>query len=178
MLCDAVPWYLDPTLLPAAFGFVGVIVGGLITAGSSYLLDERRSKREREREERDRLTEIKRAARMIDLDLLTAAGHATFAHKNNCYWSSRDSPLNLEGWNDYAAILAPAASTDVWSKIRLGINAVRHLNEYRAFDASASGEECFPPLSNTLKTDLERLLDNIAKARGALTSLWKESDAP
>jgi hypothetical protein len=178
MLGNATPWYLDAKFLPAAFGLIGVIVGGLITAGSCYLLDERRSKREREREERNRLTEIKRAARMIDLDLLTAAGHATFAHKNNRYWGPGDSPLKLKGWDDYAAILAPAASTDVWSKIRLGINAVRHLNEYRALDASTSDEECFPPLSNTLKSDMERILNNITNARGALTSLWKESDAP
>ena len=30
------PWFLNPTLLPAAFGLIGVIVGGLITAGSAF----------------------------------------------------------------------------------------------------------------------------------------------
>jgi hypothetical protein len=39
-------WYLDPVFLPAAFGLLGVLVGGLITAGSAYLLDLRREKRE------------------------------------------------------------------------------------------------------------------------------------
>jgi hypothetical protein len=177
MIGDATPWYLDPSFLPAAFGLLGVIVGGLITAGSSYLLDERRSKREREREEQNRLIEIKRAARLIDLDLLTATAYATLAFKNDRYWSSTDSPLKIKAWDDYAAVLAPAASSDVWNKIRLGINAVQHLNAYRASDAVASGEECFPLLSSTLKSDMERLLDNIKNARGALTSLWKKSDA-
>ena len=50
MVADAVPWYLGPNFLPAAFGLLGVIVGGLITSVSSHLLDERRSKREQERE--------------------------------------------------------------------------------------------------------------------------------
>jgi hypothetical protein len=41
-----VPWYLNPVFLPAASGLLGVIVGGLITAGSSYVLDKRRERRE------------------------------------------------------------------------------------------------------------------------------------
>jgi hypothetical protein len=44
----ALQWYSDPVFLPAAFGLFGVIVGGLITAGSTYLLDLRRDKRELE----------------------------------------------------------------------------------------------------------------------------------
>ena len=32
------PWYENPLFLTPAFGLLGVIVGGLITAGSSYLL--------------------------------------------------------------------------------------------------------------------------------------------
>jgi hypothetical protein len=41
-----VPWYLNPVSLPAASGLLGVIVGGLITARSSYVLDKRRERRE------------------------------------------------------------------------------------------------------------------------------------
>jgi hypothetical protein len=65
MIGEAAPWYLGPNFLPAAFGLLGVIVGGLITAASSYLMEEKRGERERQREERERISEIKRAARMI-----------------------------------------------------------------------------------------------------------------
>ena len=41
------PWYLHPVVLPAASGFLGVIVGGLIAAGTAYLLDQRRESRDK-----------------------------------------------------------------------------------------------------------------------------------
>src|SRR5947208_2835144 len=66
MLADSEPWYLSPGFLPALYGLIGVIIGGLITAGSSYLLDRKREQRERDKEERDRMREVKRAARLID----------------------------------------------------------------------------------------------------------------
>jgi len=37
-----VPWYLNPVFLPAASGLLGVIVGGFITAVSSYLMEQKR----------------------------------------------------------------------------------------------------------------------------------------
>src|SRR4029453_13633330 len=118
MAVEAVPW---SNFLPAIFGFLGVIVGASITAVSSYLLDEGRSKRARE--ERDRLTVVTRAARMIDADFSTAHARASYALKQNCYWVSFRFPLTIKGWNDYAAIIAPAVSSDAWLKIRLGIDA-------------------------------------------------------
>jgi len=176
MVVDAVPWYLSPNFLPAAFGLLGVIVGGLITAISSFLLDERRSKRERKREERDRSIEIKRAARMIDQDFSTAHACATAAFKHNYYWDSANAPLTLKGWNDYAAILAPAVSSDAWLKIRLGIDAVRNLNAYRELDAvTAIGEPFFPPVSSNLKQAVARAADDILDAREALAPLCFES---
>src|SRR6266536_1185515 len=109
MADEAVSW---SNFLPATFGLLGVIVGAIITAVSSYLLDERRSKRERE--ERARLTEITRAARMIDADFSTAQECASAALKQNCYWSSLNAPLTVKGWNEYAGIIAPAVSSDAW----------------------------------------------------------------
>jgi hypothetical protein len=39
--------HVDPNvMLPAVFGLLGVIVGGLITAGANYILEERRANRE------------------------------------------------------------------------------------------------------------------------------------
>ena len=136
LVSNAVPWYLTPNFLPAAFGLLGVVVGGLITAVSSYLLDEKRGEREREREERNRSIEIKRAARMIDADFSLAEAYANVALEGNRYWSSTDAHLEFEGWDDYAAILAPAVSSDVWFKIRAGTEGVKTLNDFREMDAS------------------------------------------
>jgi hypothetical protein len=175
MLADVVPWYLSPNFLPAAFGLLGVIVGGVITAVSSYLLDERRSEREREREERDRSTEIKRAARMIDADFSTALALATVALEDNRYWRSAYAPLKFKGWDDYAAILAPAVSSEVWFKIRLRIKAVWELNDYRELDAPAVGQHAFPPISSELKSGVARAVESILDAREAIAPLCFES---
>jgi gas vesicle protein len=176
MVADVVPWYLSPNFLPAAFGLLGVIVGGLITAVSTYLLDERRSTREREQEERDGSTEIKRAARMIDADLSAASAFSSIACENNYYWSSGSVPLKLKGWDDYAAIIASAVLSDAWLKIRVGIKAVRHLNEYREFDASvAVGQSLFPPLSSSLKPAVALAVHDISNAREALAPLCDDS---
>jgi hypothetical protein len=85
-----VAWFLDPVFLPAASGLLGVIVGGLITAGSSYLLDKRRERREREREERQAATELKRAARMLSANL-------------QVFRSDVESVLSVKGWWAYQA---------------------------------------------------------------------------
>ena len=175
MAVEAVPW---SNLLPAIFGFLGVIVGASITAVSSYLLDERRSKREREREERDRLTVVTRAARMIDADFSTAHACASYALKQNCYWDSSKVPLTVKGWNDYAAIIAPAVSSDAWLKIRLGIDAIKNLNDYREFDASRPTAQAiplssqrFPPLSSEFRQGVESEANNLLDARKALAPL-------
>jgi len=56
------------------FALVGVIVGGIITAGSNYLLDRRRERAASQRENRNYAIEIKRAARLIDAELLRSTG--------------------------------------------------------------------------------------------------------
>ena len=44
------PWYLNPLFLAPTFGLLGVLIGALVTAGSSFILEQRREERERERE--------------------------------------------------------------------------------------------------------------------------------
>jgi hypothetical protein len=54
--------------LTAAFGLLGVIIGGAITAGATIMVEERRASREERKEKRKRLIELKRAARLVDED--------------------------------------------------------------------------------------------------------------
>lgn len=60
---DAFPWYANPVLLPAICGLAGVLLGGVLTAVSSYILDQKRADHERLREERKEAIDIRRAAR-------------------------------------------------------------------------------------------------------------------
>jgi hypothetical protein len=154
---------------------LGVVIGGLITAGSSYLLDERRSNRERQREERDRSSEIKRAARMIAADFSIAHVCASTACENNRYWDSTDAPLKLKSWDDYGAILAPAVSSDTWLKMRLGIVAIRELNNFRELEASVAVGQPGPlKVSSQLKPGMETAINLISDAQEALVPVCYE----
>jgi hypothetical protein len=175
MIADAGPWYLSPNFLPAAFGLLGVVVGGLITATTSYLLGEKRGRREREREERERSIQIKRAARMIDAHFSKAYACATAALEKNYYWDRDVVHLGLKGWDDYAAILAPALLSDAWLKVCLDVDAVRYLNTYRESDAArAPKEPMFPPISKEIKPGVERAVAEIDAARESLAPICYE----
>ena len=175
MIGAAVPWYLSPNFLPAAFGLLGVVIGGLITAVSSYLLEERRGKREQQREDRERSIEIKRAARMIAADFAQAHACASLALDQRFYWDSSNAPLKLKGWEDYAAILAPAILSDAWLKVRLGVDAISNLNAYREMDAASATNKVRPPVSNELNKALASAAHDISDAQEALAPLCYES---
>jgi hypothetical protein len=64
-------------MMAAIFGLVGVIVGGIITAGSSFVLAVRRERADRERDSRALAIEVKRAARLIDMELARVQAVAT-----------------------------------------------------------------------------------------------------
>jgi hypothetical protein len=121
-----VPWYLNPLLLAPAFGFLGVVIGGLITFGSSYFLDEHRAKRERQREDREHAREVRRAARLIALELLwmrTAANRCV----EEKIWPNPDMPLlslSSEARQKYLDAIAPNLSSDDWLSVTISLQAV------------------------------------------------------
>jgi hypothetical protein len=70
---------IDPILLPAVFGLIGVIIGGLITGGVTYLIEERRADRDETKERRKRLAYLKQAARLVHEDFVWASASVDFA---------------------------------------------------------------------------------------------------
>ncbi|MFL6518604.1 MAG: hypothetical protein ACJ8NS_00130 [Chthoniobacterales bacterium] len=122
---SALPWYLNPVFLPPVFGLLGVLVGGLITFASSYFLDRSRAERERAQEERDRKREVKRAARLIGLELLwvrTAANRSVVQKK----WPNPDVPLltlSTEARQKYLDAIAPELSSNAWLTVTIGLQA-------------------------------------------------------
>lgn len=104
---------MSAILIPALFGLLGVIVGGIITTASSYLLQRRGERTDNEREDRNRAIEIKRAARLIDAELLRARAAARIAIKNKHWWIP-DAKLKTEAWEKYSAVIAPVLSYGDW----------------------------------------------------------------
>lgn len=72
-------------IIVAVVAFVSTVLGAIIGALTNYILAVRRERSERERDSRAHVTEVKRAARLIDLELLKAQSLAGVA-MNKRYW--------------------------------------------------------------------------------------------
>lgn len=118
-------------IISAISGLVGVIVGGIITAISNYLLYQKREKTERERDRRNRVVEITRASRLIDADLSWAQAAANICIEKRHWWSAVTPPLTVEGWQQYRGIIAPELSSNAWRAVIVAVEAVHHLNTAR-----------------------------------------------
>jgi hypothetical protein len=118
-VADAVPWYLNPVFLPAASGLLGVILGGLITAVSTYFLDERRAAQERAREGRNEAIDVSRAARMITQDLDIALKVTEAALKKQTLAKLPSNITALANWRDNIRLVAAELSVDGWEKLTM-----------------------------------------------------------
>jgi hypothetical protein len=118
-------------IISAISGLVGVIVGGIITAVSNYLLYQKREKTERKRDRHNRVIEIKRASRLIDADLSWAQAAANICVEKKHWWSAVAPPLSVEGWQQYRGIIAPELSSNAWRAVSVAVEAVHHLNTAR-----------------------------------------------
>ena len=115
MVAPVMPWYENPMFLTPAFGFLGVIVGGLLTAGSSYLLEKQREDREIQKENRIRDVNVITAARLIELELRWASAYLKVSISNKCWQNFQTAPPpGFENWEKYCEFLAPYVSHEDW----------------------------------------------------------------
>ena len=120
-------WYENPLFLAPVFGFLGVIVGGLITAGSSYLLEKQREDRERWREDRIRTVNIKTAARLIELDFRFANTYVKLTVQNKGWPTILKEPPSFQNWEKYCAFLAPELSQQDWIALVVAARSGVHI---------------------------------------------------
>lgn len=118
-------------IISAISGLVGVIVGGIITAGSNYLLYQKHEQTERERDSRNHTIEIRRASRLIDADLSRAAAAARICIDKRHWWSPDVRPLTMEGWQQHRGIIATELSDNAWLAVRVAVEAVDNLKTGR-----------------------------------------------
>ncbi|HVQ36416.1 MAG TPA: hypothetical protein VMS31_02720, partial [Pyrinomonadaceae bacterium] len=79
-----------------------------------------------QRENRNYTIEIKRAARLIDAELLRARGAARLAIKNKHWWIP-DAGLKTEAWEKYGGIIAPVLSYADWVAVIKAVLAIDDL---------------------------------------------------
>lgn len=125
------PWYLNPAFLPAAFGLIGVIVGGLITAGSAFLLEQRREARQQEKEQRTHDTELRTAARLVELDFRIARACVKNSVRDLEWCDHPREPLTCEHWDTYKAAFASELSLDDWVTLAISVVTISELSYWR-----------------------------------------------
>jgi hypothetical protein len=156
--------HIDPALLPAVFGLLGVIVGGAITAGVDYFLDERRAFREETKERRKRLIDLKRAARLIDQDFSWALAALNLAIMMKHWVAPQLEPIRLESWREHRSVLAAETTWAAWTAL---INAVQAMESYRDESTDAIGRNEWTIDADGLRSR-ESDREAIAKGREAL----------
>lgn len=151
-------------IISALSGLVGVIIGGVITAGSNYLLYEKRVKRDREREKRNHAIEIRRASRLIDADFFRASVGARICIDKRHWWSPDVQPLALEGWQQQHSIIATELSDDAWLAVRVAVEAVDNLKTARGIAI----EQGLSTISDKIAEQIVPMLNDIDAGRLAL----------
>lgn len=125
------PWYLGPVFVPAASGLLGVIVGGVITAGSTYFLDVRREKREMGNASRSRSLELMKAARLLLYDCQVGIAAIDTTISGGKFYRLSHDPLAETSWATYKAVFASTLSFDDWGDVSVGMMNLFHFRGIR-----------------------------------------------
>ena len=128
---------IDSNILTAVFGLIGVIVGGFITAGANYILAERRANREESREQRKRIAELKRAARLVDEDFNWVLFSIKIVIERKLWLPPVSEPNRLEMWREYRSLLAAETTFDTWKALQ---DAAQAMEAYQRVSTKAGGE--------------------------------------
>jgi hypothetical protein len=146
---------MGANLLPAVFGLIGVVVGGLITAGSSYLLESWREKRER-------AFELKRAARLMEAKLVNVHAEVNLCLRDKKWML--DSLVNYTSgaWSDHEAILAENLPDEIWATLVAALVCVESF--YRIHKEAMTGQTQARPVATVTLVHLENVANSIGKA--------------
>jgi gas vesicle protein len=156
----------------AIFGLIGVIIGGLIAALSSILVEARRDRKLEQRERKGRLGLLKEAARVLDAELEQAATSAYFVVKKRCWWPEEMGPIKIDSWNKYRAILASELAYEDWRTVVFALAFVEGINNARALAARKdSNSPVEPMLTDDGGNRIPFGIEGIVKARRCLRKL-------
>lgn len=155
---------LKSNLDSAIFGLIGVIVGGIITAGSNYFLENRREKAVINRESQNYAIELRRAARLIDDDLSRAGAAAQICINKRHWWSTDAQPLTLDGWKQNREIIAAELSDSDWLAVRIAIEAADNVRSSQVIGIESN----ISKISDEVAEKIVPMLKDIEAGRFAL----------
>ena len=109
----------------AIVGVVSTVVGGVIGAATTYALAVRREKADMAREHRNEAIEVKRVARLIDVELNRGAAAARICVKKRRWWSADVAPSSTKAWEKFGGTIAPYLSDQAWAAIIVSCGSSR-----------------------------------------------------
>jgi hypothetical protein len=113
----------DATYVPALIGLLGVFVGGLVTAGANFILTVRKERADEAREAANREREVKRAARLVGLELAQARDKWGLAIKLQAFLDA-DETIKTEAWDAHKTILADHLRIEDWNVLAEGFRTI------------------------------------------------------
>lgn len=154
---------MDTAIIVAVVGVVSTIVGATIGAATTYVLAVRRERADRENERRNHAIDVKRATRLIDLELAQAAALADISITKR-YWV--DYELSTEAWQRYCSIVAPDLSNEAWHAVTMAFMAVEHIKGSRALYVGGVLRD--RPISDGNADGVAPMLKDVQLGRAAL----------
>jgi hypothetical protein len=177
----------------AWIGFVGVVVGGVVVAFSTYGTERWRTSAARAAEAQRERIHVKQAARVIDSQLQRAEIAVTSSLEHHKWWID-DVELTTDAWPTYRDVLASKLSLQDWVAVLAALQAVSDLRGRRAAQAAVTRAKMLshpetkgmleaaerlsidvvdplPPMSEPDVATLQHPLRAIIDGRSALASL-------
>ena len=149
---------MDAKLVTALIGLVGVLIGGVISAGANYILAVRKERADEEKDRRNHQIEIKRASRLVIKELTFACAQVEVV-LNYKKWFER--PLSRQAWDTYAPVLAPYLALERWDDI---MRAYDHFDALNSLIPTAATQ-----ISGDVADMLQNLLEHLKAGAGALS---------
>jgi hypothetical protein len=153
---------MDTSIMSAAFGLAGTLVGGSMSFVSTWLVSQHNETAARQREKLQSNAKLRVACREVGEDLMDGATVAKLViHERK--WEMPPSELRLERWKEQRVVLAAELSESAWLKVAMAMDAISQLR--RHMDKCEAQEDGQPDLSDD---DLQQLLVEIEQGRRAL----------
>jgi|ERR1017187_5827214 hypothetical protein len=162
---------MNTAIIVAIVALVSTIVGAAIAAATNYLLAARRERADRETDSRSHAIEVKRAARLLDLELAKAQALADISIRKR-YWVA-GAELSTEAWQKYGGTIAPDLSNLAWHTVTVAFMAVEHIEGSRALYVGGALHD--RPISDGNAEGVAPMLRDVTLGREALAPfVWDD----
>jgi hypothetical protein len=158
-------------IIVAVVAFASTILGATVGAVTNYFIAVRRERSDREREDRVHAIEVKRASRLIDLELSKAEAVAHIAVKKR-HWVIA-AEISTEVFQNHCGAIAPELSDEAWHLVTIAFLAAEHIKGGR--DMQLEGVLRDQPVPDQLGEEISVMLMDIKRGREALAPYSKMS---